>query len=176
MMCRLVDEELSGSAAIGQLLLYEVVVANQPCDKTPLKRQASMQQITVSPLVLDQQSSSADFSNNSTRITTVTLEGDNTLGGLGHGHGVALEELHNMDGSLNGGLNVDGINGTLNSLMESPPHAVYTALEDLLIQANNFATARGYKLVVVRSKTNPDGQKTWVHLACDRHGMLLLAL
>jgi len=89
---------------------------------------------------------------------------------------VALEELHNMDGSLNGGLSVDGLNGTLNSLMEAPPHTVYTALEDLLIQANNFATARGYKLVVVRSKTNPDGQKTWVHLACDRHGMWLPAV
>jgi len=107
----------------------------------------------------------------STRISTAILEGDNSLSGLGHG--VALDELHNMDGSLNGGLSVDGLNGTLNSLMEAPPHTVYTALEDLLIQANNFATARGYKLVVVRSKTNPDGQKTWVHLACDRHGMLL---
>lgn len=54
--------------------------------------------------------------------------------------------------------------------MNPPPLALYHSLEELLIGANNFATANGYKLVVVRSKTNASGQKTWVHLACDRHG------
>lgn len=38
------------------------------------------------------------------------------------------------------------------------------------VGGNNWAVAHGYKLVVVRSKTNAAGQKTWVHLACDRHG------
>ena len=54
--------------------------------------------------------------------------------------------------------------------MAPPPHAVYSSLEELLNQANGHAVSRGYKLVVVRSKTNAQGQKTWVHLACDRHG------
>ena len=56
--------------------------------------------------------------------------------------------------------------------MEPPPPAVYPTLEDLVARANDFTTAHGYKLVVVRSKTNAKGEKTWVHLACDRHGRL----
>lgn len=54
--------------------------------------------------------------------------------------------------------------------MDPPPPAVYSSLEELLVQANGHAVASGYKLVVVRSKTNAQGLKTWVHLACDRHG------
>lgn len=54
--------------------------------------------------------------------------------------------------------------------MEAPPIAVYSSLDELLVGGNNFAGQHGYKLVVVRSKTNAQGQKTWVHLACDRHG------
>lgn len=58
-------------------------------------------------------------------------------------------------------------------MMEPPQHAVYSSLEDLVNAANGHAVVQGYKLVVVRSKTNAQGQKTWVHLACDRHGMLV---
>lgn len=54
--------------------------------------------------------------------------------------------------------------------MPAPPTAVYHSLEELLTGSNHFAGSNGYKLVVVRSKTNAAGQKTWVHLACDRHG------
>lgn len=54
--------------------------------------------------------------------------------------------------------------------MPAPPTAVYHSLEELLTGGNHFAVSNGYKLVVVRSKTNAAGQKTWVHLACDRHG------
>lgn len=54
--------------------------------------------------------------------------------------------------------------------MPAPPTAVYHSLEELLTGSNHFAASNGYKLVVVRSKTNAAGQKTWVHLACDRHG------
>jgi hypothetical protein len=83
-----------------------------------------------------------------------------------------IQDLRNIDGSLATiGLTVDGINGSSNSLMEAPPHAVYSSLEELIASANTFAVIRGYKLVVVRSKTNPAGQKIWVHLACDRHGV-----
>lgn len=54
--------------------------------------------------------------------------------------------------------------------MDSPPVGVYSSLDELLVGGNNWAVAHGYKLVVVRSKTNAAGHKTWVHLACDRHG------
>lgn len=54
--------------------------------------------------------------------------------------------------------------------------AMYSSLEELISQSNQHATAHGYKLVVVRSKTNAQGQKTWVHLACDRHGKRTLLL
>lgn len=54
--------------------------------------------------------------------------------------------------------------------MEAPSHAVYSSLEELVSQSNNHAQGQGYKLVVVRSKTNAQGHKTWVQLACDRHG------
>lgn len=54
--------------------------------------------------------------------------------------------------------------------MDGPPVGVYSSLDELLVGGNNFASQHGYKLVVVRSKTNSQGQKTWVHLACDRHG------
>lgn len=54
--------------------------------------------------------------------------------------------------------------------MDAPPVAVYSSFDELLVGGNNWAVAHGYKLVVVRSKTNAAGHKTWVHLACDRHG------
>lgn len=58
--------------------------------------------------------------------------------------------------------------------MTAPPHAVYSSLEELVGASNSHAQAQGYKLVVVRSKTNAQGQKTWVQLACDRHGEAFL--
>ena len=63
---------------------------------------------------------------------------------------------------------------TIPVIMEAPPHAVYSSLEELTNQSNIHALGHGYKLVVVRSKTNAAGQKTWVQLACDRHGEYLL--
>ncbi|KAL9051242.1 MAG: hypothetical protein Q9162_006131 [Coniocarpon cinnabarinum] len=54
--------------------------------------------------------------------------------------------------------------------MEPPQHAVYSSLDELIAQSNTHALTHGYKLVVVRSKTNAAGMKTWVQLACDRHG------
>ena len=87
-----------------------------------------------------------------------------------------LDDLHDLE-ALSNSLGTDMSDilgpppGELNSLMEAPPHAVYSSLEELLTQATTFALARGYKLVVVRSKTNAVGHKVWVHLACDRHGM-----
>lgn len=54
--------------------------------------------------------------------------------------------------------------------MEAPAHAIYSSFEELLNASNVHAKAQGYKLVVVRSKTNSQGHKTWVQLACDRHG------
>lgn len=54
--------------------------------------------------------------------------------------------------------------------LQPPPNGVYSSLDELLLQANGHAVAHGYKFVVVRSKTNTAGHKTWVHLACDRHG------
>ena len=64
----------------------------------------------------------------------------------------------------------------MNVSMDPPAHAVYSSLEELIGQSNNHALAHGYKLVVVRSKTNAAGQKTWVQLACDRHGMWTCSL
>lgn len=98
---------------------------------------------------------------------TVKLEGNGDLSALGGSQ--VLDDFEALSNSL--GMDILGPPpGELNSLMEAPPHAVYSSLEELLSQATTFALARGYKLVVVRSKTNNVGQKIWVHLACDRHG------
>jgi len=70
----------------------------------------------------------------------------------------------------NAGLSYQGGASINDPPMDAPPVAVYSSLDELLVGGNNWAIAHGYKLVVVRSKTNAAGQKTWVHLACDRHG------
>lgn len=89
-----------------------------------------------------------------------------------------LDDLHELE-ALSNSLGMDVLGpppGELNGLMEAPPHAVYSSLEELIAQVNVFAGLRGYKLVVVRSKTNNVGQKIWVHLACDRHGQFMREL
>lgn len=99
---------------------------------------------------------------------TATLDDHNELGLSPQD----LDDLHELE-ALSNSLGMDVLGpppGELNGLMEAPPHAVYSSLEELIAQVNGFAGLRGYKLVVVRSKTNNVGQKIWAHLACDRHG------
>ncbi|KAI9721856.1 MAG: hypothetical protein M1828_004951 [Chrysothrix sp. TS-e1954] len=85
-------------------------------------------------------------------------------------HDQAGSQQRQEDGNPSHSMQPHG-EGVSPNQMIPPERAVYASIDELLTRSNAFAVTQGYKLVVVRSKTNNQGQKIWVQLACDRHGI-----